>query len=71
VDTEMLLRAVYPIPGAAPRYYNSSFYVAPSGAGVWATGTNRWAAYLDGDRAPANPKVQALTQVVLGWMNRH
>ena len=45
--------------------------VKPGGAGVWATGTNRWAAYLDGDRAPANPKAQALTQVVLGWMNRH
>ena len=69
--TEMLLRAVYPIPGAAPRYYNSTFYVAPSGAGVWATGTNKWAAYLDGDREPANPKVQAITRVVLGWMDRH
>ena len=52
--TEMLLRAVYPVSGSSPRYYNSTFYVAPSGAGVWATGTNRWAAYLDGDRAPAN-----------------
>ena len=68
---EMLLRAVYPVPGSSPRYYNSTFYVAPSGAGVWATGTNRWAAYLDGDRAPANPKVQALTRAVLGWMARH
>ncbi len=69
--TEMLLRAVYPTPGSAPRYYNSSFYVAPSGAGVWATGTNKWAAYLDGDRDPANPKVQAITRAVLAWMDRH
>jgi hypothetical protein len=69
--TEMLLRAVYPIPGSSPRYFNSTFYIAPSGAGVWATGTNRWAAYLDGDRAPANPKVQQLTRVILGWMDRH
>lgn len=67
---EMLLRTVYPIPRSSPRY-NSSFYVAGSGAGVWATGTNRWAAYLDGDRDPANPSVQALTPAVLGWMDRH
>jgi hypothetical protein len=67
----MLLRAVYPISGATPRYYDSSFYVAPSGAGVWATGTNKWAAYLDGDREPANPKVQAITRAVLAWMGRH
>ncbi|HKU63046.1 MAG TPA: N,N-dimethylformamidase beta subunit family domain-containing protein [Gemmatimonadales bacterium] len=69
--TEMLLRAVYPVPDSTPLYFNSTFYVAPSGAGVWATGTNKWAAYLDGDRDPANPKVQALTRAVLDWMGRH
>jgi hypothetical protein len=69
--TEMLLRAVQPIQGATPRYFNSTFYVAPSGAGVWATGTNRWAAYLDGDRAPPNPKVERLTRAILRWMEAH
>jgi hypothetical protein len=70
-DTEMLLRAVQPVSGGTPRYFNSSFYVAPSGAGVWATGTNQWAAYLDGDRVPANPKVERLTRVILKWMEAH
>jgi N,N-dimethylformamidase beta subunit-like protein len=69
--TEMLLRSVQTVPDASPRFFNSSFYVASSGAGVWATGTNRWAAYLDGDRAPANPKVERLTRVILDWMATH
>jgi hypothetical protein len=69
--TEMLLRSVQTVPDANPRYFNSSFYVAPSGAGVWATGTNRWAAYLDGERAPANPKVERITRVILDWMAAH
>jgi hypothetical protein len=69
--TEMLLRSVQPVTGASPRYFNSSFYLAPSGAGVWATGTNRWAAYLDGDREPANPRVERLTRVMLDWMAAH
>jgi hypothetical protein len=69
--TQLLLRAVQPVPGAAPRYLTSSFYRAPSGAGVWASGTNRWAAYLDGERAPPSPAVVRLTRVILDWMGAH
>jgi hypothetical protein len=59
------------VPRAAPRYLTSSFYRAPSGAAVWATGTNRWAAYLDGERAPVSPAVVRLTRVILDWMGAH
>jgi hypothetical protein len=68
---QLLLEATYPIPGGNPRHYHSTFYLAPSGAAVWASGTNRWAAYLDGERAPADPKVGRLTRVILDWMDAH
>ncbi len=68
---QILLHAIYPVAGGNARHYHSTFYIAPSGAGVWASGTNRWAAYLDGDREPANPKVGRLTRAILDWMDSH
>jgi len=69
--TQMLLRAIQPVPGQGDRYFHSTFYIAPSGAGVWATGTNHWAAYLDGERVAANGDVRQLTRVILNWMDTH
>jgi hypothetical protein len=69
--TQMLLRAIQPVSGPSPRYFHSTFYIAPSGAGVWDAGTNFWAAYLDGERKAANGDVGQLTRVVLSWMDTH
>ena len=53
-------------------YYYTTFYRAPSGAGVFAAGSNDYARGLDGYwGSTESPKLQALTKGVLDWMLTH
>lgn len=57
--------------GGSTRYLHSTFYRAPSGAGVYATGTNRWAFYLDDYYGVREPRVEGVTRAVVQWMLTH
>lgn len=46
---EMLLHSPVQCPTGAPAYADTSYYVAPSGAGVFDAGTIRWACAVYGD----------------------
>ncbi len=59
-------------PSRYAPYFYSTFFVAKSGAGVFASGSNRFAALLsDWEGAAADPRIQRLTGSVLDWMLRH
>ena len=64
---QVLLTNHIPV-GTGYRTFQSTFYIAPSGAGVFATGTNHWEQYLDGT---TDPRVEGLTRAVLNWMLSH
>ena len=64
---QVLLTNRIPV-GTGYRTFQSTFYIAPSGAGVFATGTNHWEQYLDGT---TDPRVEGLTKAVLNWMLSH
>jgi len=49
-------------------YYYTTFFVAPSGAGVFAAGNNYFARGLDDLFDPGDSRVQRLTLTVLQWM---
>lgn len=68
-NLQFLFTADQQLANGAHQQFHSAFFIAPSGAGVFATGTNRWTARLDG--ATALPAVQQVTAAVLGWMQAH
>jgi hypothetical protein len=49
-------------------YYYTTFFVAPSGAGVFAAGNNYFARGLDDLFDPGDPRIQQLTLTILQWM---
>lgn len=55
----------------APANFQSSFYIAASGAGVFASGSNEWGRYLGGFFHPSDPRIDGLTTEVLNWMSIH
>jgi hypothetical protein len=52
----------------AGHYYYTTFFVAPSGAGVFAAGNNYFARSLDNLFDPGDARLQQLTLSVLQWM---
>lgn len=48
--------------------YNTTFFRAKSGAGVFASGTNEFGRGLDALHGTPNAKIQRLTAAVLNWM---
>lgn len=55
----------------APFYY-TTFYIAPSGAGVFDAGDVEWGRGLDGFNGTVeSPALQRLTTAVLEWMEEH
>jgi hypothetical protein len=53
-------------------YYYTTFYTAPSGAGVFAAGDVEWGRGLDGfNGTRESPALQRLMQAVLDWMLAH
>jgi hypothetical protein len=54
------------------RVYATTFFITPSGAGVFASGTNLFSNGLDPVMGSAwDPRVERLTAAVLDWMLRH
>jgi len=51
-------------------FYSGTFFIAPSGAGVFASGSNEYGRGLDSLFAPLPPNgaVSGLTKAVLDWM---
>lgn len=59
-------------PGQEPGVFHATFFVARSGAGVFASGTNEWARRLDSFFGQEeSPHLQRLTKSVLDWMLSH
>jgi hypothetical protein len=58
-------RATLPLTN---HYYYTTFFIAQSGAGVFAAGNNYFARSLDDLFDPGDPRMQRLTQTVLQWM---
>jgi hypothetical protein len=55
----------------APFYY-TTFYIAPSGAGVFAAGDVEWGRGLDAFNGTVeSPALQSVTKAVLDWMDAH
>ena len=53
-------------------YYYTTFYIAPSGAGVFDAGDVEWGRGLDGFNGTVeSPALQRLTMAVLQWMAVH
>ncbi|GEM_PF-6293328 len=53
-------------------YYYTTFFVAPSGAGVFTAGDVEWGRGLDGFNGTVeSPALQAVTNAVLHWMQAH
>lgn len=59
-----------PNPGPTNHFY-TTFFIARSGAGVFAAGNLEFARGLDNFLQPANPRLQALIAAVLDWMLAH
>jgi hypothetical protein len=70
---QVLFRSPYsPLPGQAPAVYHTTFYIAPSGAGVFASGLNRLGIGLEpGPSSWRNPALQRVMAAVLDWMASH
>ncbi|MDB4948348.1 MAG: hemolysin [Gemmatimonadetes bacterium] len=62
-----------PRGGTGPAgFYYTTFFIAPSGAGVFASGSNEYARALDDwFGSPADARLQRLTHAVLQWMQDH
>ncbi|NUQ19495.1 MAG: hypothetical protein HOQ09_00895, partial [Gemmatimonadaceae bacterium] len=48
--------------------FHTTFFVANSGAGVFAAGFNEWGRWLDDTYGPSDPRVLATSDAVLDWM---
>jgi hypothetical protein len=72
-NLQLLFHSSYiPNPGSPPGEYDTAFFIAPSGAGIFASGTIIWPNVLDSYLAqPERPQVQAVTKAVLDWMIAH
>jgi N,N-dimethylformamidase beta subunit-like, C-terminal len=72
-NLQVLFRS--PIVGndSLPHYYHTTFFVAPSGAGVFAAGTNEWGHALDDvvDVSAGTVRIRAVSAAVLQWMLSH
>ena len=51
--------------------FHTTFFVARSGAAVFASGFNEWGRWLDDWYAPGDARIQATSGAVLGWMLAH
>ncbi len=72
-DLQVLFRSPFDPPNfAQPDVFHTTFYVAPSGAGVFAAGSNGFGYGLEPDLTGyGSPKLQALMAAVLRWMATH
>jgi hypothetical protein len=61
---ELLLHSPTPCPGGGTQYADSSYYVAPSGAGVFDAGTIAWAcAIANACASPVGARTERVTRV--------
>ena len=51
--------------------YHTTFFIANSGAGVFASGFNEWGRWLDDTYGPSDPRILATSDAVLDWMLAH
>jgi hypothetical protein len=67
---QVLFRAVY-TGGVVIKsgIFHTTFYVAPSGAGVFDAGLNEWGRFLSGFFAPSNSGIEKVSKSVLDWMS--
>lgn len=70
-NLQMLFRSPF-IPRTLPSPYDHAFYttffVAPSGAGVFAAGNNRFSRGLQSVYSSPEPRIQKLFKAILDWM---
>lgn len=51
--------------------YHTTFFIASSGAGVFASGFNEWGRWLDDSFGPTEPHILGVSNAVLDWMLEH
>jgi hypothetical protein len=70
--TLVLFRALYTGGVVTPKgVFETTFYVAPSGAAVFDAGFNEWGRFLSGYFGPSNAAIESVTKNVLEWMRSH
>lgn len=67
-DIQVLLRSSILATTGTTEEYHTTFFLAPSGAGVFASGFNEWGRWLDDWYSPGDSRIQELTQAVFEWM---
>ena len=69
-DLQLLFRSPITSNDGRTYFYSGTFFIAPSGAGVFASGSNEYGRDLDSlfPPLPANGSVSRLTKAVLDWM---
>jgi hypothetical protein len=73
-NLQVLFRSPFVPRNAATTYehaFYTTFFIAPSGAGVFAAGNNEFARGLDSFRSTPEPRLQQLFKAILGWMDVH
>lgn len=69
---QVLFRAPYTGGVVTPvGVFETTFYVAGSGAGVFDAGINEWGRYLSGFYGPSNSAIESVTKNILDWMSTH
>jgi hypothetical protein len=68
---EVLFHADIKATDGTVERYHTTFFVARSGAGVFASGFNEWGRWLDDWFVPGDTHVRAVSDGVLDWMLEH
>jgi hypothetical protein len=68
---EVLFHADVRATDGTTERFHTTFFVARSGAGVFASGANEWGRWLDDWYSPADLRIQRTTGAVLDWMLAH
>jgi len=69
---QVLLRALFSdgFPSSSG-VFQTTFYIAPSGSGVFDAGFNEWGRFLGGFYGPSDVRIERVTKSVLDWMIAH
>jgi hypothetical protein len=71
LDLEVLFHADIRSTSGSVERYHTTFFVSPSGAGVFASGFNEWGRWLDDWFAPGDARIKHVSDAVLDWMLVH
>lgn len=68
---QTILLATQPTLTGGVQIHRATFFVAPSGAGVFASGSNWWTIYMDNANQNEDRHIEGITEAVIDWMSAH